>query len=93
MQVDNQTLITIIKKAIQSSITPDYVAWVIGIAGFLAGITAIIITLRIYNKQTQIQNEQKQFEKTLVNASRTRIRTLFKVREIWTPCSIRVMKC
>lgn len=35
MQVDNQTLITIIKETIRSSITPDYVGWGIGIGQLL----------------------------------------------------------
>ena len=58
MQVDNQTLSVIVKNAVQTSITPDYIGWTIAIAGVIVGITAIVITILIYKKQTKISEEQ-----------------------------------
>ncbi|TSA16834.1 MAG: hypothetical protein D4R72_05985 [Nitrosopumilales archaeon] len=74
MQVDNQTITNTLNNLISECTKPDYFGWILSMIGILVGAIAIMMTIFIYQRQSRASNEQKQFEKTLVNASRTRIR-------------------
>lgn len=76
MQLVNQTLIEIIKNAVQTSIEPDYVGWGIGILGAITGIIAIIITLMIYRKQVKLTAQFDKLRKDAISDSLRRIRTI-----------------
>jgi hypothetical protein len=62
MQIDNQTLSIFLHNVIQECSKPDYVGWVIGIAGTLVGIAAVILAV-IFHLENQRLRKQRVQEK------------------------------
>lgn len=71
MPIDNQTLVTLIKNAVQSSITPDYFGWIIGIVGLVVGSLGVILAFyfHAYNQHLEKEREQEKKDREENSAS------------------------